>query len=79
MKRAISMCMALVLAVGTYACAEEAVDAVGVIKPIPEYGREVSDEPTGEEARKVLPTYETYDPNTGLRDTVPSDATGLLD
>jgi len=68
------------VACGAAAGAEEDVSVgVGVVEPIPEFGSPVPDEPTGEEARKVLPTYETYDPDTGLYDAVPSDAAGELD
>ena len=77
---AAAVVVAVITACGAAAAAEEDVSVgVGVVEPIPEFGSPVPDEPTGEEARRVLPTYETYDPDTGLYDAVPSDAAGELD
>lgn len=58
-------------------------EKAGVFKPI-ETGDDddsggTADERTGVNEGRVLPTQETYDPNTGLSDNVPSDATGNLE
>ncbi len=58
-------------------------EKAGVFKPI-ETGDDddaggTADERTGVNEGRVLPTQETYDPNTGLSDNVPSDAVGNLE
>ena len=54
---------------------------VGVAKPIDTADDDTSgaaDEQSGVDTGTVLPTYESYDPNTGLPDATPSDADGNL-